>query len=75
MTGGFCFFCSAETDGCTEGGPLSVTFSDIYMTKMERNVVCPFNLIFYCRYLDDIYNRRKTNKKDDLHKNIIKISS
>ena len=36
------------------GGPLSETFSDIYMTKMERDVVYPFNLIFYCRYVDDI---------------------
>ena len=59
------------------GGPLSVTFSDIYMTKMERDVVHPFNPIFYRRYVDDIYKRQKMNKKDDLyealnkyHKNI-----
>ena len=69
-------FCE-QTYGCTMGGPLSVTFSDIYATKMERDVVRPFNLIFYCRYVDDIHNRRKINKKDDLyealnryHKNI-----
>ena len=49
------------------GGPLSVTFSDIYMTKMERDVVRPFNLIFYRRYVDHIYNRRKINKKDDIY--------
>ena len=24
-----------QVDGCTMGGPLSVTFSDIYMVKME----------------------------------------
>ena len=30
-------FCK-HTDGCTMVGPLSVTFSDIYMTKMERDV-------------------------------------
>ena len=59
-------FCK-QTDGCTMGGPLSVTFSDIYMTKMERDVVRPFNPIFYRRYVDDIYNRRKINKKDDLY--------
>ena len=59
------------------GGPFSVTFSDIYVTKMERDVVHPFNPIFYHRYVDDIHNRRKINKKDDLyealnrpHKNI-----
>ena len=69
-------FCK-QTDGCTMGGPLSVTSSDMYMTKMESDVVRPFNPIFYRRYVDDIYNRRKINKKDDLyealnkyHKNI-----
>ena len=55
------------------GSPLSVTF----FPKMERDVARPFNPIFYRRYVDDIYNRRKINKKDDLyealnkyHKNI-----
>ena len=47
------------------GGPLSVIFSDIYMTKMERDIVHPFNPIFYHRYVDDIYTRRKINKKDE----------
>ena len=69
-------FCK-QTDGCTMGGLLSVTFSDIYMTKMERDVARPFNPIFYRRYVDDIYNRQKVNTKDDpcealnkYHKNI-----
>ena len=56
-------FCK-QKDGSTIGGPLSVTFSDIYMAKMERDVVRPFNPIFYRRYVDDIYNRRKIDKKD-----------
>ena len=34
---------------------------------MERDVVLPFNPVFYRRYVDDIYNRRKINKKDDLY--------
>ena len=38
------------------GGPLSVTFSDIYMVKME-NVVTPSKPIFYDRFLDDIHSR------------------
>ena len=59
-------FCK-QADGFTMGGPLSVTFSDIYMTKMERDVLHPFNPIFYRRYVDDIYNRRKIDKKDDLY--------
>ena len=64
-------FCK-ETDGCTMGGPLSVTLSDIYMTKMERDVVHSFNPIFYRRYVDDIYNRRKIYKKDDLYETLNK---
>ena len=41
------------------GGPLSVTFSDIYMVKIENDVVIPSKPIFYCRFLDDIYSRWK----------------
>ena len=47
------------------------------MTEMGGDVVRPFNPIFYRWYIDDIYKRRKINKKDDLyealnkyHKNI-----
>ena len=28
-----------QTDGCTMGGPLSVTFSDIFIIKMENDIV------------------------------------
>ena len=28
-------------DGCTMGGPLSGTYNDIYMLKMETDVVTP----------------------------------
>ena len=48
-----------QVDGCTMGGPLSVTFSDIYMVKMENDVVIPSKPIFYRRFVDDIYSRRK----------------
>ena len=41
------------------GGPLSVTFSNSYMVKMKNNVVIPFKPIFYRRFVDDIYSRRK----------------
>ena len=41
------------------GGPLSVTFRDIYMVKMENDVVIPSKSIFYRRFVDDIYSRRK----------------
>ena len=50
------------------GGPLSVTLSDIFMIKMENNIVIPTKSIFYHRYVDDIYNRRKKNIQDSLFK-------
>ena len=28
-----------QIDGCTMGGPLSVVFSDIFMTKMEKDAL------------------------------------
>ena len=48
-----------QGDGCTMGGPVSVTFSDIYIGKMENDVVTPSKPIFYRRFVDDIYSRRK----------------
>ena len=30
-----------QTDGCTMGGPLSVVFSDIYLTKLEKDAILP----------------------------------
>ena len=50
------------------GGPLSVTFSDIFMIKIENDIVIPTKPIFYRRYVDDIYNRRKENIEDSLFK-------
>ena len=44
-------------------GLISVVFSDIYMCKMEE-VVKPFKLIFYRRYMDDTYVKRKRNESD-----------
>ena len=49
-------------DVCTMGGPLSVTFSEIYMVKMD--VVMPSKLIDYCRFVDGIYSRRKLGDND-----------
>ena len=33
-------------------GPLSVTFSSIFMVKMENDIVIPTKSVFYCRYED-----------------------
>ena len=48
------------------GGPISVIFGDIYMCKMEDEVVAPVKQIFYKRYVDETYVRRKKNTKDEL---------
>ena len=56
-----------QTNGCTMGGPLSVTLSDIHMIQMETDIVVPMRPIFYKRYIDDIYNRRQKNTSDVLY--------
>ena len=48
------------------GGPLSVITSDIFMTKLEKQVVSPAKPAFYKRYVDDIITRRKKNQPDEL---------
>ena len=55
-----------QIDECPMGGPISVVFTDIYMCKMEDDVVAPLKLIFYKRYVDDTYIRRKKNATDEL---------
>ena len=48
------------------GGTLSVTLSDCFMNKMEKDFVIPFKPKFYCRYVDDKYNRKNKNQPDEL---------
>ena len=55
-----------QKDGCTMGGPLSVIMSNIFMTKLEKDVVIPTNPKLYKRYVDDIIARRKKNIPDIL---------
>ena len=55
-----------QVDGCTIGGPLTVPFNDIYMVNMERKIVIPQKPLFYCRYIDHIYSRRKRFKNGEL---------
>ena len=59
-----CFKFYKQVDGCVMGGPLSVTLSDIYMSKMEDDVVEKYQPKFYKRYVDDIIYRRKKNQVD-----------
>ena len=53
-----------QTDRCGMGGLLSVTLSDIWMVKMEINIVIPHRPIFYERYVDVIINHRKNHEED-----------
>ena len=47
-------------------GPISVVLSDIYVCKMEEDIVIPANPIFYKRYIDGTYVRRKKHETDKL---------
>ena len=58
-------FCE-QVDGCSMGGPLFVIFSDIYMTKTERNVVEATKPQFYKGFVDDIINKRYKDQPDNL---------
>ena len=40
-----------QIDGCPMSGPISVVFADIFMCKMEDDVVPPIRPLFYKRYL------------------------
>ena len=55
-----------QSDGFTMGAPLSVTFSNIYLTKLEIDKVRPTKPLFYKRFVDDVINRRKKNTLDSL---------
>ena len=55
-----------QTDGCTMGGPLLVTFSNIYLTKLEKDQVKPLKPKFYRRFVDDVISRRLKNTYDSL---------
>ena len=55
-----------QFDGFPMGGPMSVAFSNIFMFKMELDVIVPPKSIFYQRYVDDTYVWRKKGDADKL---------
>ena len=57
------------------GGPLSVVLANIFLTKMEKDIITPHKPIFYKRYVDDIYVRRKKDINDTLFEKINKFHS
>ena len=61
-----------QIDGCKMGWPLSVIYSDIYMTKTQCEVVNPSKPKFYKRFMDDIVNRKNKNEPDDLFQKLNK---
>ena len=52
------------------GEPLSVTLSDIYMTRADTNVVKSEKPLFYRTFIDDIINTRKKNEHDIIFQNL-----
>ena len=59
-----------EIDGCAMRGPLSVIFSNIYITKTEEEeVVKPTNPSFYERFVHDIISKKKKHQPDLLFEN------
>ena len=51
-----------QTDGCTMGRPLWVVFSDIYMTKPEKDTILPLRKPkLYKPFVKDIFTIRKSN--------------
>ena len=56
-----------QTDRCTMEGPLSVVFSDIYMTKLEKDAVLPPRKpkLYKC-LVENISTGRKTSVPDQL---------
>ena len=54
-----------QVDRCPMGGPLSVIFSNIYITKTEGKVVEPTKPQFYKRFVDDIINKRYKDQPDN----------
>ena len=46
------------------GNPLSPVLENIFMAKLEADVVRPFNPPFYDRYVDDCFSKKKKDEPD-----------
>ena len=55
-----------QVDGCPVGGTISAVLLDIYVCKMEEDIVTPSKPLFYKRYTDDTYVKRKKNETYEL---------
>ena len=54
-----------QVEGCPMGGAISVIMSGIYMKRMEKDCVAPWNPKLYKRYVDDTITKRKKNATID----------
>ena len=59
-----------QTKCCSMGRPLSKTLADIHMIRTEKDIVTPLKPIFYKRFVDDIYTRRKKGIHDKLYERL-----
>ena len=59
-----------QIGGCPMGCPISVVFSDIYVSKMEEDIVAPMKSHFYKRYVADTYIR-KNNEPQSFFQHVI----
>ena len=57
-----------QVDGCSMGGPQSVIFTEIYMTRTDRKVIEPTKPQFCKRFVDDIIKKRYKDQLDNLFK-------
>ena len=57
-----------QIDGVAIGSLLSVVFSGCFLNNMEEQLVTLVSPIFYIRYVDDTFVRRKKNEEDKLFK-------
>ena len=57
-----------QANGCTVGGPLSMTLADIHKIRVETDIVLPHRPVLYKRYVDYMYNRLQKNTFDKLYR-------
>ena len=55
-----------QINGCAMGNPLSVILANLFMAKLERDVVDPAKPILYKRYVDDVFLSKRTEEQDTL---------
>ena len=59
-----------QTEDCSMRGPLSVTLTNIHIIRTGKDIVTPLKPIFYKRFVDDIYNRRKKDILDNFYEGL-----